>query len=108
MAGMLEGKVVLVTGAARGIGRESALLFAREGALVAVADLTADGVEETAKLITNAGGEATLQQRHREGEGAPASAIVLRCFDRLVFDVPGERVVKVVLVTVQIERGPLR
>jgi NAD(P)-dependent dehydrogenase (short-subunit alcohol dehydrogenase family) len=58
MAGMLEGKVVLVTGAARGIGRDSALLFAREGALVAVADLSADGVEETAKLITNAGGEA--------------------------------------------------
>jgi NAD(P)-dependent dehydrogenase (short-subunit alcohol dehydrogenase family) len=59
MAGMLDGKVALITGAARGIGRGTALLFAREGAQVAVADLTADGVKETAALITKAGGEAT-------------------------------------------------
>jgi NAD(P)-dependent dehydrogenase (short-subunit alcohol dehydrogenase family) len=59
MAGMLDGKVALITGAARGIGRGTALLFAGEGAQVAVADLTADGVKETAALITKAGGEAT-------------------------------------------------
>ena len=59
MAGMLQGKVALVTGAARGIGRGTALLFAREGARVAVADLAADGVKETAELIIKAGGEAT-------------------------------------------------
>src|SRR5262245_44866653 len=59
MVGMLEGKVALVTGAARGIGRHSALLFAREGARVAVADHSADGVKETAALIAEAGGEAT-------------------------------------------------
>lgn len=58
MAGMLDGKVVLVTGAARGIGRGSAQLFAREGALVAVADISADGVEETAELIVKTGGRA--------------------------------------------------
>lgn len=58
MTGMLDGKVVLVTGAARGIGRHSALLFAREGARLAVADITVDGVRETADLIAKAGGEA--------------------------------------------------
>jgi NAD(P)-dependent dehydrogenase (short-subunit alcohol dehydrogenase family) len=59
LSGLLEGKVVLVTGAARGIGRSAALLFAREGARVAVADLSAKGVQETAELITKAGGYAT-------------------------------------------------
>src|SRR5260370_13133285 len=52
MAGMLEGKVALITGAARGIGRQTALVFAREGARVAVADRSADGIRETAALIT--------------------------------------------------------
>ena len=59
MAGMLEGRVALVTGAARGIGRQTALLFAREGARIVVADLSADGVRQTAALITEAGGQAT-------------------------------------------------
>lgn len=51
MAGMLEGKPTLVTGAAGGIGRNSAILFAREGARVVVADVNNDGVEETAEMI---------------------------------------------------------
>ncbi len=53
-----EGKVALVTGAAGGIGRASARLFARHGARVAVADLNRTGAEETAELIGAAGGEA--------------------------------------------------
>jgi len=58
MAGMLEGKTALITGGARGIGRAAAVLFAREGANVAVSDLSAEGAAETVALINNAGGQA--------------------------------------------------
>jgi NAD(P)-dependent dehydrogenase (short-subunit alcohol dehydrogenase family) len=58
MAGKLSGKVALVTGAASGIGRASALELAREGAKVTCADLNAEGAESVAKEITRAGGEA--------------------------------------------------
>ncbi|MBK3426130.1 SDR family NAD(P)-dependent oxidoreductase, partial [Methylobacterium ajmalii] len=44
-------RAVLVTGAGSGIGRASALLFAREGAAVAVVDRDAAGAEESAALI---------------------------------------------------------
>jgi NAD(P)-dependent dehydrogenase (short-subunit alcohol dehydrogenase family) len=57
----LSGKVALVTGGASGIGRASALLLAREGATVVVADLkTADG-ERVVAEITQAGGKALFQ-----------------------------------------------
>ena len=58
MAGMLDGKAALVTGAARGIGQATAVLFAGEGARVAVADLTGDACAETVQKIAAAGGEA--------------------------------------------------
>jgi NAD(P)-dependent dehydrogenase (short-subunit alcohol dehydrogenase family) len=56
--GMHEGRVALVTGAASGIGRSSALLFAREGARVVVVDLDGQGADETAHAIEQSGGEA--------------------------------------------------
>ena len=54
----LAGKVVLVTGAAAGIGRAIAEHFAREGAVVAVADINGPAAEETAAAIREAGGNA--------------------------------------------------
>lgn len=58
MAGQFEGRVAVVTGAAFGIGRETALAFAREGARVVVADVVDAGGEETVGLIKKAGGTA--------------------------------------------------
>jgi len=58
MAGMLEGKVALVTGAGQGIGEAAALLMAREGARVVVAEISADTGERTAAQIAKAGGQA--------------------------------------------------
>jgi NAD(P)-dependent dehydrogenase (short-subunit alcohol dehydrogenase family) len=54
----LKGSVALVTGGASGIGRATALAFAREGARVVVADLVAAGGKETVRLIKKTGGEA--------------------------------------------------
>src|SRR5690348_11481001 len=58
MARLVENKVALITGAGSGIGRASALAFAREGAKVVVADMSAEAGEETVRLIEEAGGEA--------------------------------------------------
>jgi NAD(P)-dependent dehydrogenase (short-subunit alcohol dehydrogenase family) len=58
MAGLLQGKSVLITGGGGGIGRATALASAREGARVAVADIAADGARETVALVNAAGGQA--------------------------------------------------
>jgi NAD(P)-dependent dehydrogenase (short-subunit alcohol dehydrogenase family) len=53
----LAGKVALITGAGMGMGREAAVLFARHGARVGVADLNKAAAEETVALIEEAGGQ---------------------------------------------------
>ena len=91
LMGQLDGKVVLVTGAARGIGRECALLAAREGAKVVVNDLGASvrgdddlGDAEPAQLVVDeikaAGGEAVADS-HSVSDRAGARAMVDMALD---------------------------
>jgi 2,5-dichloro-2,5-cyclohexadiene-1,4-diol dehydrogenase 1 len=58
--GMLENKVGVVTGAGQGIGRAIAMSYASEGASVVVADFNEEVGNETVKLITDAGGNASF------------------------------------------------
>ncbi|MGD9039914.1 MAG: SDR family NAD(P)-dependent oxidoreductase, partial [Desulfobacteraceae bacterium] len=56
--GRLDGKTAIITGAASGIGRATAILFARQDAKLALADINEKGLEETSKLVEGEGGEA--------------------------------------------------
>ena len=60
MAGTLDGQVALVTGGSGGIGRATALEFARQGARVVVSDVLLEAGQETVRLIGAAGGQATF------------------------------------------------
>ena len=59
---LLKDKVAIVTGGARGIGRETALVFARAGAKVVVADFDKEAGEKTAGDINTSGGQAIFRQ----------------------------------------------
>ena len=62
MAGRVAGKVIVVTGAARGIGRGCAELLASEGARVVIGDVLDDDGEQAAAAIRDSGGEAIFQR----------------------------------------------
>jgi NAD(P)-dependent dehydrogenase (short-subunit alcohol dehydrogenase family) len=61
VAGRVAGKVALITGGASGIGRASALLFAREGAVIALADVNEEAGRRVADEIVHSGGRAFFE-----------------------------------------------
>lgn len=60
MTGKLDGRVALVSGSGRGIGREIALKLASEGARLVINDLDADPANETAEAVRAMGAEAVV------------------------------------------------
>jgi len=79
--GRLDDRVAVITGAGRGIGRATAVRFAQEGAALVVNDVDADPVEETARAVKEAGGEA-LVSTHDTVELEQARAMVEAATDR--------------------------
>jgi NAD(P)-dependent dehydrogenase (short-subunit alcohol dehydrogenase family) len=73
--GRLAGKRAIVTGAASGIGRASALRFAEEGAAVLVADVAADGLAETREAVEKAGGRVLARVVDASDEAAVAGLV---------------------------------
>jgi NAD(P)-dependent dehydrogenase (short-subunit alcohol dehydrogenase family) len=74
MGTRLQGKRAIVTGAASGIGRASAILFAREGAQLTIADWAAEGLDETRKLIAAEGGKVSAR---RTDTGSESDVVAL-------------------------------
>jgi NAD(P)-dependent dehydrogenase (short-subunit alcohol dehydrogenase family) len=85
MAGLLEDKVTIVTGAGGGIGRATALVLAREGARVLVSDISTRRGEETTQLVRQAGGEAEFCKADvsREADCAALIAAAVNKWGRL-------------------------
>lgn len=69
--GLLEGKVAIITGSGRGIGKAAALMFAEQGASVVVNDLDPEPAEETVKEITDLGRRAVTCAGNIVDEGLP-------------------------------------
>jgi NAD(P)-dependent dehydrogenase (short-subunit alcohol dehydrogenase family) len=85
MAGLLEGKSALITGGGGGIGRATALAFAREGARLAIADVMGEAAAETVSLVNAAGGQAISLggEVTSDAEVAALVAAVVRTYGRL-------------------------
>jgi len=87
MTQSFDGKVALITGGASGIGRVAAQAFAREGASILVSDFDTDGLRETVRLITIAGGKAASVKADvtQASDVKAMVAEVQHCYGRLDF-----------------------
>jgi len=70
MENEMNGRVALITGGSQGIGRATAIGFARRGAKVAVGDVDEDGAKETVRKITESGGDAVFVRTDVSDEGS--------------------------------------
>src|ERR1700746_2894542 len=79
MAGILDGKVALITGAGSGIGQATSRIFAREGAKLVLADVVEEGGNRTLKLVQDLGAQAIFVRcdvaKMGDVEGAVAKAV---------------------------------
>jgi len=75
--GRLKDKVAIITGAASGIGKATAILFSKEGARLVLADVNADGLKEVAGRIAEAGGTAIIKKTDVSDEDEVKALIAL-------------------------------
>jgi NAD(P)-dependent dehydrogenase (short-subunit alcohol dehydrogenase family) len=85
MAGILAGKVALITGAGSGIGRATAKIFAREGAKLLIADIVEDAGNETLGIIKDSGASAIFMKVDVSQENAAEAMVakVVETYGRL-------------------------
>jgi meso-butanediol dehydrogenase/(S,S)-butanediol dehydrogenase/diacetyl reductase len=85
--GRLQGKVAVITGAASGIGRATAILFAKEGARLVLADLQEDELKQTLELAKEEGGEGIIKKTNVASEGEVRDLIDLALRTYSVIDI---------------------
>ena len=102
-----EGKVAMVTGAARGLGRVTALAFAREGARVALADIDEPGGRETLEMIRALGGEGLFLRADVRVESDVETVVgkTVEAFGRLDCAVNNAGVVRFTPIVEETEAG---
>ena len=82
--GRLEGKVAIITGGASGIGRETAILFIREGAKVLITDINEIGCQETISLVDNSENiRYIVADVSKEEDSKRSCDLAVDCFGKL-------------------------